>query len=113
MNADGGHPANQRRSLQPGRSRARSRRRFPSSTNGVLAYSAHRFRTSPSWCGSIGPAAQLGPALQSGNFVNFRLSPDEQPVAVTRIDTLNNTSDIWLAEFATIGFDAAHAGSVE
>ncbi len=67
------------------------------STNGVLAYGAPLQNvTELVWFDRAGK--QLGPALQSGNFVNFRLSPDEHAAAVTRIDTLNNTSDIWLID---------------
>jgi TolB protein len=53
--------------------------------------------SSPARPGSIDPGAALRQA-QTGTFVNYRLSPDESPVAFSRIDPSTNTSDVWLMD---------------
>jgi len=41
---------------------------------------------------------ESGAGIQAGNIVNFRLSPDDRQVALSRVDPLTNTSDIWIAD---------------
>ena len=42
----------------------------------------------------------LGPATEPGDYVSFRLSPDDKRVALSRVDPVTNTSDIWLVDLA-------------
>jgi Tol biopolymer transport system component len=85
---------------------------FSASANGVLAYSSGLTTLSRlEWFDRQGKA--LGAATEVGDYVNFRLSPDDRRVAVSRADPQTNTSELWLLELARgvltrFTFDAAN-----
>lgn len=82
-----------------------------SAENGVLAYaSGLTTLTRLEWFDRQGKA--LGAATDTGGHINFRLSPDETRVALTRVDPQTNTSDVWVLDLARrlptrFTFDAA------
>jgi hypothetical protein len=72
---------------------------FSASDNGVLAYAGGlAMSTRLTWFDRQGNAR--GSATDIGDFVSFRLSPDGTRLALSRVDPVPNTSDIWLLEIA-------------
>jgi len=70
---------------------------FSVSTTGVLVYAGAVHEVSQmAWRTRDGQ--ESGAGIQAGNIVNFRLSPDDRQVALSRVDPLTNTSDIWIAD---------------
>ena len=68
---------------------------FSASAAGVLAYAGPL--TTPGqlqWMDRTGQPA--GEPSVTSDYVNFRVSPDERRVAVTRVDATSDTTDIWL-----------------
>src|SRR5262249_43183534 len=73
---------------------------FSVSATGVLAY-AHGLASLPgqlTWFNRQGHS--LGVVYEPGYNVDFRLSPDERQLALTRVDATTSNSDIWLLDLA-------------
>ena len=74
---------------------------FGVSANGVLAYrTGDALGANPlrlMWFDRQG--ANLGAAVVPGYYVSLRLSPDASRLAVSRLDTSNANTDIWVHEF--------------
>ncbi len=70
-----------------------------SAVSGVLAYGLGLTTTSQLvWVDRSGKP--LGSPVRNGDFVNFRLSPDDARLAVTRVDAETNTADVWLTDLS-------------
>jgi dipeptidyl aminopeptidase/acylaminoacyl peptidase len=68
---------------------------FSASPAGVLAYAgALTTRSRLQWVDRNGQ--HVGSASEVADYVNFRVSPDDSRVAVTRVDATTDTTDIWL-----------------
>ncbi|MFN0170317.1 MAG: protein kinase domain-containing protein [Bryobacteraceae bacterium] len=65
------------------------------SRNGILAFTpAISPPTRPTWLDRSGRASSaIDPP---GDYIDFRLSPDENQVALSRVDPTTNTPDIWI-----------------
>jgi Tol biopolymer transport system component len=63
----------------------------------VLVYAGAIHEVSQmAWRSRDGQESSAG--IQPGNILNFRLSPDDTQVALSRVDPVNNTSDVWVVE---------------
>jgi Tol biopolymer transport system component len=68
---------------------------FSVSPAGVLAYAgALRTPSQLQWVDRRGQ--RVGSPSEVADYVNFRMSPDDSRVAVTRVDATTDTTDIWL-----------------
>jgi len=70
-----------------------------SATHGALTYGYGLTTLSElTWFDRSGKP--LGSPIRSGDFVNFRLSPDDTRLAVTRVDPEFNTADVWVSDLS-------------
>jgi Tol biopolymer transport system component len=72
---------------------------FSVSENGVLAYHTHvTDHELPVWFDREGK--RLSVLGSSGDYANFTLSPDEQRLAIERVDPQTGAPDIWLVDLS-------------